>query len=201
MNKIKEKNFRIEPKEELSKLLLDGYRESHDVQFFEGHWGHLVYIDTEPKQVIIGSIWSRKIDMELNFCKILKEIEPSNLQELLLLVTTYPRYPQTVWQTDLTLNKVNDKIDLLLQETNGWIVYDHQLLQLLQMTTKCSYEEANTIRKRSNAKHQDAFDKISNIKVDGEDLKNIIRSRLKFGLTFSPNYEAAYRLFIHLNRK
>lgn len=201
MNKIKERSFRIESKGELSNLLLDEYRESHDVEDFEGNWGHLVYIDTEPKQVIIASVYTRMIDMGLNFCKILKDIEPSNLQELLLLVTTYPRYPKTGWQADLTLKKVNEKIDLLLQETNGWIVYNHQLIQLIQMTTKCNYEEANTIRKRHNARHQDAFDKILNTKVAGIDLVSIIDERLKLRLTFSPNYEAAYRLFIHINQK
>lgn len=201
MNKIKEKSFRIESKGEISKLLLDSFSESHDVEDLKGNWGHMVYIDTEPKQVIIALVYSSRNDCELNFCEILKDIEPSNLQELLLLVTTYPCYTKTGWQADLTLKKVNDKIDLLLQETNGWIVYHHQLIQLIQMNTKFNYAEANTIRKRSNAKHQDAFDKISNIKVDGNNLVSIINDRLKKRFTYSPNYEAAYRLFIHLNRK
>ncbi|MDD2634959.1 MAG: hypothetical protein PHW82_05610 [Bacteroidales bacterium] len=201
MNKIKESSFRIESKRELSKLLLDSFRESHDVVEFEGNWGHIVYVDTEPKQVIIASVYISRNNRELNFCEILKDIEPFDLQKLLLLVTTYPSYPDTVWHKDLTLKKVNTKIDMLLQETNGWIVYHHQLEKLIQMTTNCNFAEARTIRKRSNAKHQDAFDKILNTKVDGIDLISIIEERLKLRLTFSPNYEAAYRLFNHLNYK
>jgi hypothetical protein len=199
MNKIKERSFRIDSKSELSKLLLDSFRESHDVEEFEGNWGHMVYVDTEPKQVIIASVYASRNDLELNFCEILKDIEPSDLQKLLLLVTTYPLYPKTVWHADLSLKKVNIKIGMLLQETNGWIVYHHQLEELIQMSTNCNSAEAKTIRKRSNAKHQDAFDKISNIKVDGNDLVSIIDERLKLRLTFSPNYEAAYRLFNQLN--
>jgi len=133
MNKIKERSFRIEPTGTLSKLLLDVFRESHDVEDFVGKWGHMVYVDTEPKQVIIASIYTSMNDMELNFCKMLKDIEPSNLQKLLLLVTTYPCYTKTDWRADLTLKKVDAKIDMLLQETNGWIVYHHQLIQLIQI--------------------------------------------------------------------
>lgn len=52
MNKKLEHKFKIEPGEKLSELLLDCFREHHDVQESCGSYVHMANIETIPKQVI-----------------------------------------------------------------------------------------------------------------------------------------------------
>ena len=199
MNKILEHKFKIKEGEKLSELLIDGFREHHDVQEFYGSYGHMVHIETIPKQVIYGRISPSIKDGELNFCKSLESIDFTDFRKLLLLVSTYPEYSKLSEPADLVLEKPNAQIGMLLQETNGWIVYKHQLEQLFYMTTNCNSTEAIKLRKQINAKKAVTLSELSKIEVDGVNLKNLVQSRLKFGFSCTPRYREAHILYNYLN--
>ncbi|MDD3741262.1 MAG: hypothetical protein PHH30_08470 [Bacteroidales bacterium] len=199
MNKIIETTFKVGSNKELSELICDYYSVC-GIDDMVAKEAHIVYIDTNPKQVILASLYIRPIKTQLNFVEYLKNIDPTDLQKLLLLVSTYPEYSKLIEQANYSLTKVSAEIDFLLSETDGWIIYRYQLEKLLRITTKCSFTEAELFRKRRNAKHQDVFDKISEIKINNEKLTNFIKERMILNLTFHPDFKAAYILYRHLNK-
>ncbi|MDD3740180.1 MAG: hypothetical protein PHH30_02975 [Bacteroidales bacterium] len=200
MNKIIETTFKIGSDKELSKLICDYYGGVCEIDYSVTNEAHIIYTDTNPKQIILASLSSSSIKTQLNFVEYLKNIEPTDLQKLLMLVTTYPQYSKLIEQDNYSLTKVNNEIDFLLSETDGWIIYCHQLEKLLRITTKCNFAEAELLRKRRNAKHQDVFDKISEIRINNEKLTSFINERMILNLTYHPNYKAAFILYNYLNK-
>jgi hypothetical protein len=199
MNKIIETTFKLGSNKELSELIYD-YYSACGIDDIDSHEAHIIYTDTNPKQVVLASLSISPIKTQLNFVEYLKNIVPTDLQKLLMLVTTYPQYSKLIEKANYSLTKVNAEIDFLLSETDGWIIYCHQLEKLLRITTKCNFAEAEFLRKRRNAKHQDVFDEISEIRINNEKLTSFINERMILNLTYHPDYQAAYILFRHLNK-
>lgn len=199
MNKIIETTFKVGSNKELSELIYN-YFSACEIDYTDTNKAHIIYTDTSPKQIILASLSSSSIKTRLNFVEYLKNIEPTDLQKLLMLVTTYPQYSKLFEKANPSLTKVNAEIDFLLSETDGWIIYCHQLEKLLRMTTNCNFAEAELLRKRRNAKHQDVFDKISEIRIKNEKLTSFINERMILNRTYHPDYQAAHILFRHLNK-
>jgi hypothetical protein len=88
---------------------------------------------------------------------------------------------------------------MLLDDSNGWLLYNYQLEKLIVMGAGCNSEEAKTLRKRINRKEASAFSEAESIRLFGVSLKDIIAERTEFLPTLYPEYRGAYLLYRHLN--
>ncbi len=172
--------------------------------------GHMVYLKSQPEQPIIYGTSSDDdfAKKEHCFSDFLEVINTSDYYQILLLVTTYQYYlsESVAGYTDLLksdvpfFNNKNPNLDTFLKETNGWLVYHHQLENLYTMAAGCDHPESQTFRKRINKKINSSFDESRSIEVFGALLYDIIKERMTLEGTVKPNYYGAYLLFQHLNR-
>ncbi len=170
--------------------------------------GHMVYLKSQPEQPFIyGSSsdddFARKEGCFSDFIKI---INTSDYFQVLFLVTTYQYYlsESVAGYTDLlksdvsSFNNKNPHLDTFLKETNGWLVYHHQLENLYTMATGCDHPESQTFRKRINKKTNSSYAEPRSIEVFGASFYDIIKERMILKGTVKPNYHGAYLLFQHL---
>ena len=159
--------------------------------------GHIVYIDTEPKQIIIASVQS-DINRNANnpsFAECLKWVNLTNFWSILKLTTTYPHCLKILTSSPNVIRSKNPLLDIFLKETNGWLVYNYQLEGLMCMGTGCSPQVAQAFRKNICKRKVPSLDDAGDIKVFDTRLKDIIMERSNSSITYNPEYRGAYLLY------
>ena len=200
MDCIKEKYFVVGEDESHTQLIAMKYGDNW-TSFYNNFFGHIVYIDTKPRQVVCASFFS---DINLNsnlssFENYLGLIKTTDFASVLILTTAYPTRRDLLKRLVEPVKSKCSPLDLLLDDSNGWLLYNYQFEKLIVMGAGCSSEEAQTLRKRINRKEASAFSEAESIRLFGVSLKDIIAERAEFLPTLYPEYRGAYLLYQHLN--
>lgn len=200
MECIKEKYFVVGDDEFHAQLIIKKYGDRWS-SFYNNFFGHIVYVDTEPRQVVCASVFS---DVNINsnlssFENYLGLIKTTHFTSVLLLTTTYPMRRDLLKRVVEPVRSNSSQLDMLLNDSNGWLLYNYQLEKLIVMATGCNPEKAQTLRKRINRKETSAFSEAESISLFGISLKDIIAERAEFLPTLYPEYRGAYLLYRHLN--
>ena len=200
MDKIVESHFIIGRDLVLTNLI----KQYFDINWrkeYEGQLGNIVYLDIVEKDVIFASV-GLAAEFKLRkpfFTGFLKDIDCTDFNNLLLLVSTYPYYGEISPEARRSSTLKNHYLDLVLKETNGWLVYTYQLEKLYQMAIRCDLEGAIRFRRNINKKVVKSYEEAKEIKLFGTSLFKIIEHRMKFSGVFNANYYRTYRLFEYLN--
>ncbi|NHB69601.1 hypothetical protein [Perlabentimonas gracilis] len=200
MNTIKEKYFVVGEDEFHTQLIIKNYGDRWS-SFYKNFFGHIVYIDTELTQVVCATVFS---DININsnlssFENYLGHIKTIDFVSVLMLTTAYPRRRDLLKRAVVPAISKSSQLDMLLNDSNGWLLYNYQLEELVVMATGCTPVEAQTLRKRINQKEASAFSETESINLFGVSLKDLITERAEFSPTLYPEYRGAYLLFRHLN--
>ncbi|MBK6953836.1 MAG: hypothetical protein IPH24_17850 [Crocinitomicaceae bacterium] len=197
-SKIIEQTFILSEQNELCNLISKGFGEEIKDKSLEAH---IVYIDTKPKELILASYGSiNRNPKRTNFMTLLKSIDCSDFNKLLLVVSTYTSdYSLISSDAKLSLPTLNVQIDKLLKDSNGWLVYAYQLEQLYTIATGASKEQAVEFRRKINKKYLDAYEEAKSINLFNTELNEVILSRMKLDYVVEPSYSKTYRLFQYLN--
>ena len=200
MEYIQEKYFVVGEDEFHTQLIIKNYGDRWS-SFYNNFFGHIVYIDTEPRQVVWATVFSDiNINSNLSSFEIYLElIKTTDFTSVLLLTTAYPRRRELLKQAVVPVRSNSSQLDMLLDDSNGWLLYNYQLEKLIVMATGCTPEEAQALRKRINQKEASAFSEAESINLFGVSLKDIIAERAEFSPTLYPEYRGAYLLYQHLN--
>jgi hypothetical protein len=103
------------------------------------------------------------------------------------LMNPLPEYPYE--------SKTPNLIDELLKDTKGYLVYHHQLEQLIAMANSCGIPEAVAIRKAIGKREAKALKLLNTIFIDKQSISQIMRERMFNPFTFYPNFVGAFILF------
>ena len=208
MNKIIEKTLKIGDDKNLSQLVIEEYGEYWEEKYSD-YYCHLIYIDTEPKQIIYARLWDQKFP-EIKkpcFVDLLETIDYTDFNSLLLLVSTYPDYTDISEKACISLEKSknpfkskNTHLDNLFKETNGWLLFGYQLERLYMTCVETRREKATEFRKNVNKKHADRLNEYYEIEMFGTKFEDIMTERMKFRVVRLPLYNDAYRLYMYLTR-
>lgn len=201
MEYIKEKYFVVGEDKFHTQLIEDKWGDQLRNFLYNNQFGYVLYIDTEPKQVIIASVYS---DTDINsnlslFESYLGLVKTTDFTSALMFTTAYPLRRDLLEQVVEPLKSNSSQLDMLLVDSNGWLLYNYQLEKLIVMATGCTPEEAQALRKRINMKEASAFSEGESINLFGVSLKDIIAERAGFLPTLYPEYRGAYLLYRHLN--
>lgn len=117
--------------------------------------------------------------------------------ELLFIATLLP-YHESEIMNPLPENSYESKtpnlIDELLKDTKGYLVYHHQLEQLIAMANSCSIPEAIAIRKAIGKKEAEALKLLDSIFIERQSITQIMQERMFNQFTFYPNFRGAFIL-------
>lgn len=201
MDNLVEKNFIIGEDKFHSQMVKNSLADNWSEKYINQK-GHLVYIESLPQQPIIASVYFNKgaNKSKSTFLEVLKTINPTDYNSILILVTTYPRCLNLFGSKYSFKHKTNTQLDEFLGETNGLLLYNYQLQNLIIMATGCDSDEANAHRKSINKKMASSFAKAKSIKLFGTTLYEIITQRAKFLPTHKPQYHSAYLLYESLRK-
>jgi hypothetical protein len=124
-------------------------------------------------------------------------INPS-FNELLFIVTLLPYHESDIMNPLPEYpyeSKTPNLIDELLKDTKGYLVYHHQLEQLIAMANSCGIPEAVAIRKAIGKREAESLKLLNKIFIDKQSISQIMRERMFNPFTFYPNFVGAYILF------
>lgn len=117
----------------------------------------------------------------------------------LLFITTLLPYHESEIMYPLPENSFESKtpnlIDELLKDTKGYLVYHHQLEQLIAMANSCIIPEAIAIRKAIGKKEAEALKLLNSIFIEKQSITEIMKERMFNPFTFYPNFRGAFILF------
>ena len=181
MQHIKEFYGQLHPGDGLFEKLQEEYNEH--IKMCENEncaWHHIVYLEQNHEtEIIYFSASPDKHEMKRPFAECLKMIDCRDFNQILMLLTLFP------WHTGKRqLKKIlappKEPLappDLLLANTNGWILYRQQLEMLVQLAMKINATEAKKVRKEYNAGKPEAYALFEKYDLFGEKLSAMIRTR------------------------
>lgn len=201
MEQIIERYLKISDDDTLVDLFVESWGEAWNDNYFD-YYGHIIYIDTKPKQVITATV-SQFLTEEyskLYFIEALKSVNYCDFNQLLLLVTTYPHFNDINMLAENNCKNKNIHLDRLFEETNGWLIYNWQLENLFMMAIEFNEKKAIEFRRNLNSKKKSKVEEFFRKEIFGLLFKDIISERMKLSVVYKPRYEAAYRLYQFLNK-
>jgi hypothetical protein len=137
MKNIVERVFKLSDDKQLTQPVIKRFGEQWDNQYLD-YYCHLVYSDTVPKQIFFMQISDtdyNKRELQ-NFVDLLKTIDYTDFDTLLLLVSTYPNCSCIFDKAKNFTKSKNSHLDNFLKETNGWLIYNYQLEKLYSLCKK-----------------------------------------------------------------
>lgn len=200
---IKEEVFKIENRPWTQKFF------NKDTLFgFE--YAHCIYTGEDRKvELIDGFLTSSPLFIGYTdkFVNFLLEHSPKKIKDFLFLLDVYHQACIGQKETDLSklLNiertglPIDAVLDELLNDSNGIILWHHQLENILSLCFH-NRQEVIDLRKKINAKVGEGWSLLDKAYIgDGLTLRQIITQRMVFGTTKYPNVKGAYILHEVLN--
>ncbi len=200
MKNIVERVFKLSDDKQLTQPVIKRFGEQWDNQYLD-YYCHLVYSDTEPKQVFFMQISDsdyNKIEHP-NFVDLLKAIDYTDFDTLLLLLSTYPNCNSIFDKAKNFTKSKNSHLDNFLKETNGWLIYNYQLEKLYMTCVEFNRNKAIEFRKNINKKHANSINKHLETKMFGTKFKDILTERIKSKHVVPALYNDAYELLVYLD--
>jgi hypothetical protein len=181
MNQIIEYHGKPQP----GNLLYDKLKEKNaeyndDVGIGNNDWHLVVYLQSDQDLKILYSASSnRRIVVKQSFAECLKMINCRDFNQLLMLLTLFPWYTGKRQLKKLLTPAIEPAtpLNLILAETNGWIVYRQQFEMIVQLAMMINAREAIATRKAYNAKKTEVFSLFEKYELFGENLSDIIHNR------------------------
>jgi hypothetical protein len=200
LNGIVETTFKAGEIEPFLEIIKEEYGCNWKEEFLD-YSGHIVYVNEDPKQIFYCCIISTtSFEIKRPYFKdYLKKIDCTDFNKLLLLSTTYYDYKLVKKPTSPLKSFYNRHVDDFLKETNGWLVYKHQLEKLYMMAKRYNVEQAITFARKINLRNAEFWEQTKELKVLGTSLYEILDTRLVFGGVCTPNLLRANNLFTYLN--
>ena len=206
LNLIKERIWRLHDDPDFTKTLYvdTGWLSDH-IDISKYQTGHAVYLDSENPEVLSGFIF-KKAESDVGylntFLEYLRKFDLTNFMDILFAIDSYTLANLFAQHKIPDLNftfKNNSIIDSILKESQGAIIWHHQLenLYLFHRNIK---EEAIEFRKDILKKRASVFDLASKIHIDQNNtLENIINVRMVFGGTMMPSLKETSKLYYQMN--
>tara|TARA_B100001964_G_C14115689_1_gene545973 strand:- start:159 stop:788 length:630 start_codon:yes stop_codon:yes gene_type:complete len=201
LNKIKETLFKIEPKNiSFVKKLLPVIAEEIDCGGY--NYAYAIYID-DSKPCIDGYIYKgddkeKTFKSSKKFRKWLESNKPKCFKDILFCFDTY--FCGRKGRMDkINLKKpsfkANPVVDDLLRESNGFLLWDYQIIKLYCLFD-LDREKADMFRKYFNKKRRE-FEEIAGKLLfnNGMTLKDVIWERSILGVVKAPNLKGSYDLY------
>lgn len=158
-------------------------------------YGHVVYYNEANPQVITAKlVYIENAERESdNFASLIEEDLTFN--DCLIISTLYFNKPVSIIKTILEkkIHPIDDFLQHIFQQTNGFLVYSFQFEQLAQLALNVPLDEAVRLRKLYN-KHPSFSRPCDSDDGRFELFKNIIRQRSISKGVHIPNYPGALNL-------
>ncbi len=161
--------------------------------------GRTIYLVKNPKDhdTIYFASFQNNTSISAGIIQSIDTLKMINLQNISLILSTYPHQDIHLQSCPI----INEHLDSFLSETNGWLVYTHQLEFLYMMATQKNHEEATEFRKKFNSKNATFLNTIPDYPLFGTTLNTIIAERLihPSKTVVRPQYALGYKLFEYLS--
>jgi hypothetical protein len=114
-----------------------------------------------------------------SFEESLKMIDCQDFNQLLMLLTLYPWFTgkRQLKKLFSPAKKPFNPLDLILADTNGWILYCQQFETIMHLSMLINAQEAIAIRKAYNARKAEVISLFEKYELFGENLSDIIHDR------------------------
>jgi hypothetical protein len=168
---------------------------------YENHYAHMVYIDCRIPIVLYLTTNAHIKNLsipQICFADQLKNINTNDLKQLTILLTCFSDLKNTL---NLNINKPIPLIDALFVESNGWLVYRHQLENLFRIATRKTQEEATKFVRDINKKNINGYTPFLNVSICGTTLGQIMKERMLTEFVLYPDSHTAIKLYSYLNKK
>jgi hypothetical protein len=139
-----------------------------------------------------------------SFQEKLNSFSPKSFTELLHLLAVHMHLPETDWaQSSINPpfrpHAFSSILDERLKETNGYILYKHQLESLLQITIGYRTPAAELFRKNWNKKHNETRLSIQNMYInESMNLETMLENRFldtTNQFVFEPSFHEAFNIW------
>lgn len=157
------------------------------------YYGHLVALESDAGEEIILSNLSSHEPI-LKFLGLLDNINTSDVRQVLMLLSAFYVLESREQLLDILSSEKfhdsSDPVNQLLSDTNGFILYDHQIELLYKVGNKASEKEATEFARNFNKKKLDALENEKKVNVFGKSLLDLINERCVLGISVKPNFSA-----------